>query len=259
MRVYGLDVSHYQLDINWEKVAKAGKKFCIMKCQYERQSHRKDEYFERNYDGCGKYGIMRGVYIFIGAESIKDPVHDAQCLLNHLNGRRLEYGIWLDMESAALRAQGKTEITRLVRIYANIFTRAGYYVGIYTNLDWYRHVLDVKALSDFDIWFARYPNADTGVVKEGLDPKIGVAWQYSSKGHVDGIKGNVDLDLDYDGVIVLDHPTPKKSNEEIAEEVRAGKWGTKNTTPTRKERLTSAGYNYYEIQQLVNEWYKNNP
>lgn len=250
MRAYGIDVSHYQLNIDWEKVAKTGKKFAIMKCQYERQSHRIDEYFERNYEGTGKYGIMRGVYLFVGSESIKDPVHDAQCLLNHLNGRVLEYGVWLDLESAALRAAGKNEITRLVNIYANIIRRAGYYVGIYTNLDWYRHVIDVKALTDYDIWLARYPKADNGTVHEGLDPKIGVAWQYSSKGRVDGIKGNVDLDLDYDGIIVLNNP--KKSNEEIADEVIAGQWGSKNTTPTRKERLTQAGYNYYEVQQIVN-------
>ena len=251
MRAYGIDVSHYQLDIDWRKVAAADKKFCIMKCQYERQSHRKDEYFEKNYKGCGENGIMRGVYLFVGSDSIKDPVLDAQSLLNHLNGRVLEYGVWLDMESAALRSQGKAEITRLVNLYANIIRRAGYYFGIYTNLDWYRHVIDVKALSDYDIWLARYPNADNGTVHEGLDPKIGVAWQYSSKGRVDGIKGNVDLDMDYDGIIKLGHT--QKSNEELANEVIEGLWGTKNTTPTRKEMLTAAGYNYYEIQRLVNE------
>lgn len=249
-RAYGVDVSHYQLDIDWNKVKDAGKRFAIMKAQYEAKSHKKDEYFERNYQGCGDNGIMRGVYIFIGTQSIKDPLLDAQSLLKHLNGRVLEYGIWLDMESASLRACGKNEITRLVNIYAAIFERAGYYVGIYSNLDWTKHVLDMKALERFDFWMARYPKADTGVLKEGLNPG-GVAWQYSSKGIVPGIKVKCDLDVDFDGIINLGKD--RKSNEEIANEVIAGLWGAKFTSPTRKEMLTAAGYNYYEIQQIVNE------
>ena len=249
-RAYGVDVSHYQYEIDWKKVRAADKRFAIMKCQYERQNHRKDEYFEANYKGCGDNGLMRGVYIFIGTDSIKDPVHDAQCLLNHLNGRVLEYGIWLDLESAALRAAGKKEITRLCKLYSNLFVRAGYYCGIYSNLDWKKNVLDMTELADFDFWMARYPKNDTGTIKEGLNPNYGVAWQYSSKGVVPGIKTKVDLDVDYDGIINLYR---KKSNEEIADEVMRGVWGTKNTNPTRKELLTQAGYNYYDIQAIVNE------
>lgn len=248
-RAYGIDVSHYQLDIDWKKVKNAGKQFAIMKAQYEAKSHRKDEYFESNYRGCGENGIMRGVYIFIGSQSIQDPARDAMCLLNHLNGRKLEYGIWLDMEAASLRACGKREITRLANVYAEIFEKAGYYVGIYSNLDWTKNVLDMKALERFDFWMARYPKADTGVIKEGLNPG-GVAWQYSSKGIVPGIKVKCDLDVDFDGIINLGKG--RKSNEEIADEVMEGLWGSKNTNPTRKEMLTAAGYNYYTVQQIVN-------
>lgn len=249
-RVYGVDVSHYQLDIDWKRVKDSGKQFAIMKAQYEAQSHRKDEYFEANYKGCAENGIMRGVYIFIGTQSIKDPLLDAQSLLKHLNGRVLEYGIWLDMEAQSLRACGKKEITRIANIYAAIFERAGYYVGIYSNLDWTRNVLDMKALERFDFWMARYPKNDTGVIREGLNPG-GVCWQYSSKGIVPGIKTRCDLDVDFDGIINLGKE--KKTNEEIADEVISGMWGSKNTTPTRKELLTSAGYNYFEVQQIVNE------
>lgn len=248
-RAYGVDVSHYQLDIDWKKVKAAGKQFAIMKAQYEAKSHRKDEYFEANYKGCGDNGIMRGVYIFIGTESIRDPSRDAMSLLNHLNGRELEYGIWLDMEAASLRACGKKEITRIANVYAEIFEKAGYYVGIYSNLDWTRNVLDMKALERFDFWMARYPKADTGVIKEGLNPG-GVCWQYSSKGIVPGIKVKCDLDVDFDGVINLGRD--KKSLEMVADEVMQGLWGAKYTSPTRKELLTAAGYNYYEVQQIVN-------
>ena len=74
--VFGIDVSHYQKSIDWKKVSAQGIKFAIMKCQYEAQSHRIDETFENNYRGAGIYGIARGVYIFIGTQSIADPVAD---------------------------------------------------------------------------------------------------------------------------------------------------------------------------------------
>ena len=68
--IFGIDVSHYQGQIDWSKVAASEKKFAIIKAMYEAQSHRKDEFFEANYRGAGDYGIDRGVYIFIASASI---------------------------------------------------------------------------------------------------------------------------------------------------------------------------------------------
>ena len=255
--VFGIDVSHYQGNINWIKVAASGKKFAIMKCMYEAQSHRIDETFERNYLHCGIYGISRGVYIFIGRQSIADPVGDAKALLSHLKGRKLEYGIWLDYESEHLKALGKDKIKELTYIYAHMLIAAGYYVGIYCNQNWYDNVIHKELKSNFDFWIARYPKNDVGSFSptSKLKPsyKEAVAWQYSSKGRIDGITGNVDLDVDFDGIVDLIAKDPKrKTNEEIAKEVIEGKWGTKSTNPSRKVLLTRAGYDYDTIQSIVN-------
>lgn len=255
--VFGIDVSHYQGNINWKKVAASGKKYAIMKCMYEAQSHRIDETFERNYMHCGIYGISRGVYIFIGRQSIADPVGDAKALLSHLKGRKLEYGIWLDYESEHLKALGKDKIKELTYIYAHMFIAAGYYVGIYCNQNWYDNVIHKELKSNFDFWIARYPKNDVGSFSptSKLKPSYNeaVAWQYSSKGRIDGITGNVDLDVDFDGIVDLIAKDPKrKTNEEIAKEVIEGKWGTKSTNPSRKVLLTRAGYDYDTIQSIVN-------
>lgn len=57
-------------------------------------------------------------------------------------------------------------------------------------------------------------------------------------------------------VVNLDHllapdpvPSPKKTNEQIADEVLAGKWGN---NPERREKINAAGYNYDTIQSIVN-------
>lgn len=205
--VFGIDVSHHQGDIDWKKVAGSGIKFAIMKAQYEADSHRIDERFEANYSGAGQYGIKRGVYIYVGKASLADIEGDANSLLKHLKGRVLEYGIWLDIEDATVATTGKAFIRDMAYRYAKIFQAAGYYVGIYSNRDWYTRLIHDDLKRDFDFWIARYPRNDTGQYNpnSSLRPSanIAVAWQYSSKGHINGINGNVDLDVDYDGIIDL--------------------------------------------------------
>lgn len=255
--VFGVDVSHYQLDIDWKKVADSGKKFSVIKCMYEAQSHRIDECFEANYKGAGDNGLARGVYIYIARSSMADPKLDAESLLKHLNGRKLEYGIWLDLEDKTVDVKGKAYIRNLAYQYADIFKKAGYYVGIYCNRDWYIRLIHEDLKRDFDFWIARYPKNDIGSFNEksSLKPsyKTAVAWQYSSKGVVPGIKTKVDLDIDFDGIVNLIGSSPyKKTNDEIAQEVLQGKWGTRTSTPSREIMLTRAGYDYKEIQKIVN-------
>lgn len=254
--VFGIDVSHYQKKIDWHKVARSGKKFAILKCQYEAQSHRIDETFEYNYAEAGKVGIARGVYIFIASASMADMEGDARALLGHLKGRKLEYGIWIDLEADIVRTKGKAYIKGLVNTYAQIFRSAGYYVGIYCNRDWYLNVMHDDLKYNYDFWIARYPKNDYGEYNpnSSLKPSsnMAVAWQYSSKGRVPGISVPVDLDVDYDGVVNLAKPG-RKTNAEIAQEVLEGKWGNKYSKPSRKQLLTDAGYDYNSIQYIVNK------
>ena len=256
--VFGIDVSHHNGKIDWKEVSKNDKKFAIMKAQYEANSHNIDEFFEYNYEEAGKYGIARGVYIYIARASVADPVKDAMALLDKLKARPLEYGIWLDLEDKNIEHLSKDAFTKLIYIYASLFRSAGYYVGIYCNKDWYSRVLDSYTLStDFDFWIARYPRDDKGIYNEysSLKPsKYAVAWQYSSRGNVPGIKTRCDLNVDFDGVVNLmaKDGTSRKTDREIAREVIDGKWGGKTTKPTRKELLEAAGYDYNAIQRIVN-------
>jgi len=198
---YGIDVSHYQNNIDWSRVKATGKvEFAIMKAMYE-STKNVDETFERNYAGCTNYGINRGVYNFIGSISASDPVADAKAFLKILDGRKLEFGIWLDVESKNLRSLGKERIEDVILTESDIFSAAGYSVGIYCNLDWYKNVITdrVKDIFDGRFWIARYPKNDKGEVVNNLSPKNScpesIGWQYSSKGKVDGISGVVDMDM----------------------------------------------------------------
>lgn len=199
--IYGIDVSHYQGEIDWKKVAYSGKKFAILKCMYE-NSHNPDEYFVKNYNGCIQNGIEVGVYIYHARKSFDNVVGEAKDVLKILSGRKLSYGIWHDLEDKNIRAKGKQAINSFVESQDAIFKQAGYTTGIYCNKDWYYNVLDSNYLKKkYLFWVARYPSLDNGTVKESLSPRAYAAcWQYSSKGSVPGIKGNVDMDIDYEHV-----------------------------------------------------------
>lgn len=222
---YGIDVSHHQGKIDWKRVATKGitsignlpVNFAILKCIYESKSHGTDPQFEANYRGCLDNAINVGVYVYHGAESLRDPEAEAKALLKVLNGRKLHLGIWHDLEDKALQSAGNAAINALLKIQDDIFKAAGYSdIGIYCNKYWYDKILDTKYLRTIYKywWIARYLKNDVGQIPgDSMSPKsFADAWQFSSKGRVDGIAGNVDLDIDYTGLAAaMQGDGPKES------------------------------------------------
>ena len=108
-------------------------------------------------------------------------------------------------------------------------------------------------MNKYTKWVARYSDSKPSGISGEYD-----MWQYSSKGSVPGIKGNVDMNICYrDFPAEINGKTTDttetvatKSNAVIAEEVIAGKWGV---GVERKNRLTEAGYDYEAVQKMVNE------
>lgn len=221
---YGIDVSHHQGRIDWSQVAKIGitsagnlpVSFAILKCIYESQSHGKDDQFEANYKGCVENGIPVGVYVYHGSKSLANPISEATALVRALNGRKLHLGIWHDLEDKTLQQAGNVAIKQLLETEDAIFRNAGYNdIGIYCNKYWFDSVLDTKYLKPIYKywWIARYLKNDNGTLPgDSMSPhKFADAWQFSSKGRVAGISGNVDLDVDYTGLAAAmsgDSPKP---------------------------------------------------
>lgn len=228
---YGIDVSHHQGVIDWKQVATKGitsigslpVNFAILKCIYESQSHGKDPQFENNYRGCIENDINVGVYVYHGSKSLADPAAEARALVNALNGRKLHLGIWHDLEDKSLQKAGNSAINALLKIQDDIYRAAGYdQIGIYCNKYWYSSVLDTKYLEKIYRywWIARRLANDTGKIPpDSMSPvNYADAWQFSSKGRVAGISGNVDLDIDYTGLAAAmssgadQQPSPAPSN-----------------------------------------------
>lgn len=209
MEIKGIDVSAWQGQIDWKTVADYGMDFAILRIT--EAGNVTDKYFERNYTECQKYNIPTGVYKYSYAMTITEIQSEARKVVSVLNGRKLQYPIWLDLEHHKQRVLGAENIHNLAEAFREIIVAAGYKFGIYCNVDWYMNVI-CSHLKKYDFWIARYPANDDGWLQERLRPDFGVGWQYSSKAKIPGIDGTVDRSVfykDYKEVSTVDENIEK--------------------------------------------------
>lgn len=248
-----IDVSSYQRNIDWEKV-KPHIDGAILRCGYGSNFESQDDsYFKRNADECTRLGIPFGVYLYSYARNNEQAKSEAEHVLRVIKGYKLSYPVYLDLEEDGTQSGA---VERAI-IFGDIIEKAGYWCGIYANLNWWRNYLK-DGLERFTKWVAQYNEVCTF---EGTNLDI---WQYSSKGKIEGIYGNVDMNKcyrDFPAEILNGNkpveakPVEKKSIDVLVQEVLADKWGKGDE---RKKRLTEAGYDYEVVQAAVNKWYADN-
>lgn len=190
----GIDVSAWQGAIDWDTVANYGMGFVILRIT--EAGNVIDNCFEKNYSGCQKHNIPTGAYKYSYAMTVAEIQSEARKVVEVLNGRKLQYPVWLDLEWNNQRSLGAEQIHKLAEAFEKIIAAAGYKFGIYCNVDWYLNVI-CSHLKKYDFWIARYPASDNGTLQERLRPDFGVGWQYSSKAKIPGITGVVDRNVFY--------------------------------------------------------------
>ena len=194
MEIRGIDVSAWQGAIDWDTVANYGMDFAILRIT--EAGNVIDSCFEKNYSGCQKHNIPTGAYKYSYAMTVAEIQSEARKVVEVLNGRKLQYPVWLDLEWNNQRSLGAEQIHKLAEAFEKIITAAGYKFGIYCNVDWYLNVI-CSHLKKYDFWIACYPESDNGTLQERLRPDFGVGWQYSSKAKIPGISGTVDRNAFY--------------------------------------------------------------
>ena len=203
MEIKVIDVSSVQGKPDWKKVAASGIEAAILRVH---QKYGVDTSFQHNYKGCRDNGIMVGAYKYSYAKTATEALAEAQAVLDVINGRKLDFPVFYDLEWKYQRLLGMDKITRIAKTFLEHIRESDYTPAIYCNMDWYNNVLDVQSLP-YDYWIASYPANDTGAILERLRPSVGVGWQYSSKGKVPGISGDVDMDVFY-----KDYKTKKETS-----------------------------------------------
>lgn len=193
--VPGIDVSYYQGQIDWQKVRQSGIEFAFIRVGYRSSVDGviyEDEMARRNLREAAEAGVKVGAYFFSQALSPQEAVEEARFAIDVLKEYKLDLPLVYDWETVegSNRTDGMTRetLTNCVRAFCMAVETAGYDSMVYFNRDLSQSLLDVKKLYGIPMWFAMYDTYPDAPCKPDY-------WQYSDKGKVPGIKGEVDLNL----------------------------------------------------------------
>lgn len=194
----GIDVSWAQGDtVDWAKVKKSGIDFAMIRSSRGRISDEypmtSDTYFHRNMKGAMQNNIPVGVYHYCYAETVQEARDEAKFVLSLIRGYDVSYPVVFDIEDQWYIKNGysKQTLTSMTEAFCEEIANAGYIPVVYSYASFLNSCLDMSALSKYPVWVA---HVDTD--KPAYSGTY-FLWQYSWKGSISGIDGDVDMDHCY--------------------------------------------------------------
>lgn len=195
----GIDVSLYQGNIDWQQVAADGVEYVFIRVGYRGYGKEGrmviDEKFASNIIGAKAAGLKVGVYFFGQAVSVEEAREEANLVLEQLAPYEIDYPVVYDVEkvsaeSGRANALDATTRTDIVIAFLETVKAAGYKPMVYANMEMYSVLLEIERLEEYDKWFAYYG-------EQMYFPYHYDVWQYTEKGTVAGINGNVDMNISF--------------------------------------------------------------
>ena len=183
----GFDVSYWQgkLDrTNYVKANDAGYEFVIIRLGYNSDLN-EDSTFETNYKAATKEGFTVGVYYYSTAKTEAQAKKEANFCLKKLNGRALQYPVFIDYEDKTQANLGRDKSKKICEAFCEIISAAGYAAGVYASYDFLTNRI-APINKKYAIWLAQYPVA---TYKGRFE-----LHQYSSSEKIPGIGNRIDAD-----------------------------------------------------------------
>ena len=242
---YGCDVSYWNGDIDI-----SGYDFVIIRAGYDMKE---DPRFSDYVSKCKRAGVPFGVYWYSYAVNEDEARAEANRFLEVIApyANDIKVGCWLDQEDAdgykSQHGLSYWSLDSISNAFCEIVEGAGYYTGIYCSKSWLQYVSGTCAR--YDKWVAAW-GSNSGSLENDMSG-YGTMHQYTST-PLDKNVCYVDLsvyDLSGSGSSTP-APAPSKTSTDIAHEVIDGYWGNGDD---RKARLTNAGWDYDEVQSIVND------
>ncbi len=226
----GIDVSEWQGDINWTKVAKDDVDFAIIRVAHRDPESGElitDKYAKKNLKEAKEAGVKIGAYIFsqaITTEEAKEEAEYAASIIKK-SGVELDLPLVMDFEymSTTWGTSGRLYYAELSQkaatdvclSFMEVADEKGYKPMVYANSWMLNNGINAEALTELgEIWIAEY---DTQCHYDGTYSY----WQFSSSGSISGIKGRVDMNYRY-----------YKAAYKVSENIKVG------TTRLAKEEAT---------------------
>lgn len=218
----GIDVSVYQGNIDWAKV-KPQIDFAIIRCGLgDDIKSQDDKQFERNYTECVRLGIPFAVYFFSYAVNKAKVAKEIAHIKRLLNGKKINAPVYIDVENTKgldWRTISNADMLSIMQEFNVQLNALGYKMGIYSSRSafWNEKLTD-KWYDNISKWVAEYGD------KVNNFNRTYDIWQHTSKGRIDGINGNVDMNIMYNSIFTTKQPkpaptpkpTPKPSNKNAA-------------------------------------------
>lgn len=188
----GIDVSKHNGNIDWNAVKQSGEvDFAILRAGYGKSISQKDTKFEQNYAGCKTHGIPCGAYWYSYAITPTEAEAEARVFLQAIAGKQFEFPVYFDIEEKSTLNTGSKNVSAIVKAFCNTMEKAGYWCGVYASRAHVQTYFDSETKNRYSMWIAEW-----GSKLNYSGGEVGM-WQYSEKGKVDGIGGNVDMDVCY--------------------------------------------------------------
>lgn len=188
MSVKGIDVSIWQGDIDWPRVRKAGIQNVMIRASAWLSEDKK---FRAHIEGALAAGLDVGAYHYSYAVNASEAAQEAEYFLNAIRPYRLTLPAAFDFEDQKQMPLSPRESTDIVKTFCDALEKEKYYCVLYTFASWMGSKFIQDEVGRYDKWVAHIE-----VDKPAYDGAYGI-WQYSHRGQVDGISGNVDFNIFY--------------------------------------------------------------
>ncbi|MDR0992697.1 MAG: glycoside hydrolase family 25 protein [Ruminococcus sp.] len=186
-----IDVSKHNGKIDWAKAEAAGVEAVIIRAGYGRIMSQKDPCFEDNYKCAKENGIKVGAYWYSYATTPEDAEKEAKICMKVIKCKTFDYPIYFDIEERRHLSLDKQVCSDIVTAFCTALEREKYFAGVYSFDSFFETNLNEDITKRFAAWVANVSaNAPKFAKNYGM-------WQYSWKGKVDGINGDVDLNKAY--------------------------------------------------------------
>ncbi len=194
----GVDISKQQDSVDFARVKKAGIDFVMLRAGvrgYGTGQLLLDENFKENLEQAQEAGLDVGVYFFSQAITVNEAVEEARMVLDNLGGYQITYPVAYDMEfipndTARTDALTREQKTDIAKAFMDTIAGAGYKTMLYGNKEWLLKEIDLSKLTAYDVWLSQAEDIPDYPYKFTM-------WQYNYEGAVDGISGNVNMNISF--------------------------------------------------------------
>jgi GH25 family lysozyme M1 (1,4-beta-N-acetylmuramidase) len=185
-----IDISEHNGNIDFEHVKKAGINKVIIRIGWigNKENHTLDKKFNEYYKQARLYNFQIGFYVYSYCLTTKAIESGMRWAEKQICNKQVDLPVFIDMEDQSIYRCSNTELTRHVTTFCKFFKQKGYQAGVYASKYWFTSKFDINKILDYKIWLAEWNNKNNHTLKYKVD-----LWQYTSNGHVAGIKGRVDM------------------------------------------------------------------